>query len=274
MLLESTPSRDWSLVAYEGKLSPSRPPYISGVGTLFSGWRFTLYGVLDHRAQSLSSFIESRLGRVDFSESGAVLTLSYNEPDSRTEWALDRQRGYALAGHKEFQGPTLVYEMVVESFEEALPGIYFPARATKTLYSRDDGAAFERQSFIATHVVVNDPDFGEEVFTLEWPPGTSVWDEATNQSFVVAAESFDAAVAGVTNEVDNATESVVPERKPDLARDLEVTRTDGDRPGLHVGPSGSTLGWSWLGTVVLVVLAVVCALSLKRKLTSAPVGPR
>ena len=78
-------------------------------------------------------------------------------------------------------------ELTVQKLVEAGPGVYYPAKATwLTKYA--SGQPLHKRIYEASAVVANDPKFSDDIFTIKWPPGTTVYDDTSRTSFRVRGQ--------------------------------------------------------------------------------------
>ncbi len=181
----------------DGLVTDERPEITAG-GAFTSGWELSLYGWGDRNGYRLSDVIASSEKRL--TSGGGTLSVQnarFNAKqcvqliidDSRRQtFYFDPEHGYALIGYKRSTlDGVIMNKVVIEKILEPVPGVYYPGRATRSLF-KASGEPREKAIYEASNVVVNDPSFDEEIFTIKWPPGTRVTDEIANFSFTVAKD--------------------------------------------------------------------------------------
>ena len=105
-------------------------------------------------------------------------------------------------------GDGAVFGWTVDKLAEPLPGLYYPSVVHSHVQS-STGQPKERATYLATVVVMNDPKFSSDIFTIDWPPGTTVEDHIANRIFTVAgdgrnmAEKIERQVEQVRSNVTN-----------------------------------------------------------------------
>ena len=181
----------------DGLVRGERPKITAGAA-FTSGWELSLYGWGDRNGYRLSDLIESSAKRL--TSGGGTLSVQnarFNakqcvqliiDDSTRQVFYFDPEHGYALIGYeKSTLDGVITNKVVVEKILEPVPGVYYPGRATRSLF-KVSGEPREKAIYEASNVVVNDPSFEEEIFTIKWPPGTRVTDEIANLTFTVATD--------------------------------------------------------------------------------------
>ena len=100
---------------------------------------------------------------------------------------FDPSRGYALIGARHVNikkdGTEWLIELIkVEELKEVSKGIWWPTKATSEGEDPSTGE-LSRSVYQASNVVINDPAFNEEVFTVPIPSGYYVEDKINNISY-------------------------------------------------------------------------------------------
>jgi hypothetical protein len=108
---------------------------------------------------------------------------------------FDPTRGYALIGTKHVNirndGTEWLIELIkVRELREVSKGIWWPTKATAEGEDPRTGELF-RSVYQASNVVINDPAFDEEVFTVPIPSGYYVEDQTSNVSYGSGLDSVD-----------------------------------------------------------------------------------
>jgi hypothetical protein len=92
---------------------------------------------------------------------------------------FDPSRGYAILFHEEYGVLTTVDEL-----SEPAPGVFYPRKATCEVRS-NTGAPEHKTLYEASAVVANDPNFSDDIFTINWPISTRVEDRINGSQFTV-----------------------------------------------------------------------------------------
>jgi hypothetical protein len=168
-----------------------------GFNSFATGWGASIYGVLDgDNPETLSNAIltASRIGTAQLAiaseayggincvtlsilRHGNVTTKWYFDPDS--QYALKRQENFSANGK-------LTCDLVVEQLANPSPGIFYPMKSTRNDFQ--DGRPWRRYQYKAGTVVANDPKFSDDIFTIKWPPHTSVYDTLADVVFTVGTD--------------------------------------------------------------------------------------
>ncbi|MCL2640441.1 MAG: hypothetical protein FWD53_06325, partial [Phycisphaerales bacterium] len=187
------PSEQEMKATSRGTLTRERPAE-DHHGKAFSGWIFTVQGKLDSstpRTPSLrvselfeDKFVEVTARRGEFGGVQTVdLVVDFTQWDERWILYLDPSRQYALLGYEELTRGQVTTKWTIEKLVEAAPGIFYPTEVMSESF-RWGGASyvpFSRGRYVATEVVVNDPNFSEAVFDIYWPEGCIVYDMDTER---------------------------------------------------------------------------------------------
>jgi hypothetical protein len=98
---------------------------------------------------------------------------------------FDPARGYAFLGKEGFKGAQVAYRTTIMELSEPAPGIFYPRKAlveyNYPLTRAEPPEDRHRGTFQATSIIVNDPNFDPNIFILQWPPGTAVYNQETRQ---------------------------------------------------------------------------------------------
>jgi len=207
-------SEDTFTVAYDGrasrtlymKMGPSAAPDTTLRGTVEAkrpffgvedsfgtGWGISIYGIGDQVGQRFSeqlrkirqskdvtlSLTNARLGDTE-----CICVTGRIEGHVRRTWFLDPARGFALLKTEDFAADgTLRRQRVVEALLEPAPGIFYPGKASDCAWR--NGEPWVRSTYQGSAIVVNDPQFTDDVYTIRWPNGTIVHDMIADVVFTV-----------------------------------------------------------------------------------------
>jgi hypothetical protein len=106
-----------------------------------------------------------------------------------TTWYFDPARNYAILGCELSQTNGLVLaRWIVDKLLEPVPGVYYPVKVS-SYGSTQTGEPAWRATYEASKVVANDPNFSDDIFTIEWPEGTVVQDKVSGTRFTVGASA-------------------------------------------------------------------------------------
>jgi len=119
-------------------------------------------------------------------------------------WWLDPSRGFALLGHKYVarlaDGTERIRRFIkVSKLKEVAPGFWWPMEAYILSAPTESGPTYERfvygasklyERFVyrASNVVINDPNFDENIFTVPFPVGYLIDDQVAGRKYVVGQE--------------------------------------------------------------------------------------
>ncbi|MBN2584818.1 MAG: hypothetical protein JXL80_17270 [Planctomycetes bacterium] len=207
-------SRTRPVTVLEGTITGERPMYIAAGAGLVSQWNFSLYGFLDREGERVSVIFDEKGKELDvenrvFNDT-PVIELAISKGKAASKLYLDPARNYALIGYEVVNANGVVVERrLVNELRECAPGIYYPVKSTRELYE-DSGVPRSRTRYEATAVVVNDPGFNENVFSITWPPGTYVVDQTTGIGFRVEQlpEDLDLAIDDQVLRVQSTLEAI------------------------------------------------------------------
>ncbi len=112
------------------------------------------------------------------------ITLGTDDSLTWSYW-VDPNRGYALLRHDKAIKGKIQETIRITDLAEAAPGVWYP---TGAYYERDavHGKAPFRYQFKASSVVVNDPDFDESIFTIQFPSRYIIQDQVRNIRYETA----------------------------------------------------------------------------------------
>ena len=193
-LYKSTGSPHKPYTRLRGEIKTKRPD-ISATGTFASGWAFSSYGFGDKMGKSISEClgfdfdsqdIDLTVKKSEFNGKECIqLNLSERNNKKQELLYFDPQHGYALLGEETISSKgNLIRRMVVEELQEPKSGVYYPSKATLYSFS-SSGEPRIRKHYEASSIVANNPEFAEDIFTIEWPDGTIVYDKMTDITFIV-----------------------------------------------------------------------------------------
>jgi hypothetical protein len=239
-------------------------------GGFASGWNYSIYGCLDNRGMRLSNVFDSKDFVVQAKEksySGVnciqLTATARREPIERT-WYLDPTRGYAILGCELAFVKTnrVVFSRItVQKLLEPSPGIYYPGKVLEEV-TNPDGTPSSRSTYEASTVIVNDPTFAEDVFNIEWPKGTLVYDRINDKKFIVEGDtntimqSIDHQVEQVRSQIADQRTLVQAQTEQTATKTIPVARRAWPCPQKRL-------------IVVVILLAVILAagvaVSLRRK---------
>jgi hypothetical protein len=194
--------------ARRGEILPDRPAMLGASTTPASGLAFSLYGYDDGRGKSLTEIFQQILSigfpmdisREELLGVPCIRVSGKGNGVEETYW-LDPARGMALIGYDRIElnedgSRTASPSIRVTRLVEAGEGIWYPVEA----YREEPEWSFEgdpmaggmrrhatgatvRHIYKAELAVANDPDFKEDVFEVEFPPGYMIQDRRTGMIF-------------------------------------------------------------------------------------------
>ena len=132
---------------------------------------------------------KAKVVREEFKGKQCIKMISMAD-SGHTEWWLDPDRGFALLrmdlSRKDETGNFHLKSSInVTKLEKVTENIWWPAEAYFVECHNETGKPCERIVYAASNVVVNDPNFDESVFTLEFPKGYEVKNEVTGKTYTV-----------------------------------------------------------------------------------------
>jgi hypothetical protein len=162
-----------------------------------TGWEYSLLGFLEYERQSgerpsavlaraKPGLLTARMTIFKGTACIALQVLFQGKPVR--SWYFDPARGFSLLGAEDtdMRG-RVIQSWSVEKLLEPAAGIFYPGKAEQII-SNKSGEPMERAAYEATSVVVNDPKFSEDVFTIAWPTGTRVKDNIAHKEFIAGDE--------------------------------------------------------------------------------------
>lgn len=125
----------------------------------------------------------------------------------RTDWFLAPSRNYALLGWK-MDMPGSSHECVVEELIEPAPGVFYPKKAAFYVVGRN-GKPSSLITYEGVSIVANDPNFSNDIFTIQWPTGTILRDEVLGTTFEISPPAGELAT-NLDSQVSGAKKAVSP----------------------------------------------------------------
>jgi hypothetical protein len=86
-------------------------------------------------------------------------------------------------GHEE-----LVDFVKVTKLEKVSPGIWWPVEIIDVSRPYENGKPWRKVVYLASNVVVNDPNFDESIYTVPFPKGYLIDDKVTGKKYKVGEE--------------------------------------------------------------------------------------
>jgi len=170
---------------------------ISAIGAMATGWEFSIYGYGDRYGKRFSELFfgenDRALSLLSLEKSKYVgrecLVLVVTSPISSatitSKHYFDISKNYTLRGYEYMDKNGEIQRRVsVEEIKEIAPGIYYPTKATKIQYIR--GEPFVKSQYKGKNIIVNDPEFSDDIFSIKWPDGTYIYDHRSDVSFKVS----------------------------------------------------------------------------------------
>lgn len=191
---EITPSK-------KGKILPDAPERLrTGLLRTCTGLPFSFYfclanekytfsqlflGATDPKLMISSNF---KFSREMFKDANCIkVTRITKSEDWYESWWLDPERGFALIGYEEISkrkdgSERVVLQIKVNKLIEVAPGIWWPTEATYEAFSS------QRIVWSASEVLVNNPNFDDTIFTIQFPDGYLIEDMVNNTQYRVGGE--------------------------------------------------------------------------------------
>jgi len=124
---------------------------------------------------------------VERTEDGLYRITIFSGDDGREIGTLDPSQGYSLIRTEYHSGQHLV-GFNEATFMEVSPDIWFPVEG-EVVWFFENGSpeVASKTSMEVSDIVVNDPNFYDGLFHVDFPEGTHVWDKTTGLRYVVGA---------------------------------------------------------------------------------------
>lgn len=107
------------------------------------------------------------------------------ENDKKEVAIVDPSQGYSLTSQESYVRGQLRYRCKA-NFTEVSPGVWFPTEGEDNRFTLDDPPLLRLKSTMkVTGVTINDPNFYEGLFRIDFPKGTSVVDATTGLKYTV-----------------------------------------------------------------------------------------
>jgi len=267
-----------------GEIRADRPVMLRSY-SLATGLALSLFGYDDGRSKPLSQILSGIVAAgipLEVKEEPFLghrcLRIAGKVGSVEEVWWLDPSRGMAFRGYDHVQNGSTGLSLRVTRLAEASRGVWYPVEghreAPMVRMSEDaprppgtsPGGRIRRLIRVQS-VVANDPDFRDDVFVVQFPPGYMIEDKATGLSFMSGFGPEELA-----NRIDESVEDALKRRAPsELAAEVKPGSATGvsGHPGEAVeGLSGSTRrrwGAYASGAVVIVLVASLTASVIWRR---------
>jgi hypothetical protein len=179
-----------------GEITSTRHP-LGVIGSFPTGWGMSIYGLYSAQNKTLSELFdapnrECTLGKATFEGRDCITLTSFGKYDGNKTLVteaihLDPARGYALTGYEYSVNGKPVKKIIVEELVEPAPGIFYPSKAKRINYDPNANIS-SLVSYAARKIVVNSPTFTNDIFTINWPTGITVYDHTADVSFAVGPD--------------------------------------------------------------------------------------
>jgi hypothetical protein len=201
---------------YTKKGSPEKP-FLSPRGEIKSersqsldsecatGWAYSLWGAAEPTglreplsivfSPSIRQAVQLQAKEATWNATKCI-ELEYLLRGLRVSWYFDPARDYALVGGERAINGQVIQNWTVHKFLEPEAGLHYPGMVKSSAWL-PNGIAQSRSVYEASAVVVNDPNFRDDIFTIQWPVGTVVHDKISGITFTVgqSASDVDKAIA-------------------------------------------------------------------------------
>jgi hypothetical protein len=236
-----------------GELSAKR--FLGFVNNPSTGWGYSIYGAGELIGAPTLSILYTWLGKLLATETNfngaSCIKLQWRIKTQSMTWYFDPSRNYALIGGERVKDGLIRESWTAERLLEPEPGIYYPVAVKSfSLYSAS-GQPKYRCQFGATDVIVNDPNFSNDIFTIRWPKGTLVRDKILGMTYTVGQSAPD---------VEKAIDAQVKRLKAAVAHPLSP------QPKIS---GGYWIPIKWFTGIIsaAVVLTLAVVFTLKRQRT-------
>lgn len=132
--------------------------------------------------------------REKFQESNSIKLNWGNQDFGNISYWLDPSRGFAFLGYDNVARlkdgrDRVVSRMRVQQVKEVAKNVWWPIEATIESDPRDPNSPYQRTVYKALNVVANDPNFDNNIFTLNFPKGYRVDDKITGKTYIADSNS-------------------------------------------------------------------------------------
>jgi hypothetical protein len=170
-----------------------------------TGWQHSIYGASGLVggtvrfstvfAPETRRVVNLRARQTEFNRT-ACLELKYGIRGFEATCYFDPTRNYAMLGGERSRNGVVIDRWTVEKLLEPDSALYYPAKVITYVFS-PNGQPRSRGTYEASTVVANDPNFRDDIFTIQWPVGTVVHDKISGITFTVgqSASDVDKAIA-------------------------------------------------------------------------------
>jgi len=126
---------------------------------------------------------------VDVGESeNGTIRIAFNRGAYRHVGCVDPGRGFSVVNEQVLYKDRPVTRRTAD-FSEVIPGVWFPVAGEEVQYFRDDPDKLEmRISVKVSAIKINDPNFGDGLFEVDFPEGTRVTNTLTGLQYVVGEQ--------------------------------------------------------------------------------------
>ena len=141
-----------------------------------------------------------------------LLRMVLDYETSKVVAVFDPSRDYACTLWENYNNDKLTSRSTVKS-EKVAKGIWFPVSGRAEYYSSNDGSLNIRKTFKTSRIIINDPSFDENYFSIDLPDGVHVTDLIHHKQYIVGSRNEYDLVRqdeGTLNEEQETSEPVEP----------------------------------------------------------------
>jgi len=198
---------DSVVLAYNGRTGQTRTSTLRGtvtadrpnmgVARFGSGWSVSLYGAGERKglrfSEMLRGMIEDAnttvsLAQTSFDGLPVLQVIAVEGQGTITyEWNLDPKRNYAVLRCKRKEG-SMCSEIVIEELIQVAPSVYYPTKGIYNMVVCSNGDPVAQNSYQVLEIAANTPDLSDEVFNIQFPAGTVIYDEILGNSYEIVPD--------------------------------------------------------------------------------------
>jgi hypothetical protein len=144
------------------------------------------------------------------------VVIMYDDDSSRIG-IVDPSQGYSVRVHEKYRNGRLI-ERCAATFNEVSPGIWFPVSGESLLFNVDNPSQVRTQTTVKiSDIAINDPNFYDGLYRVDFPKGTIVTDLASGFQYTVG-EPMSERFHGIFDVV--STGGIALETLEEIAREI------------------------------------------------------
>jgi len=168
----------------------------------------------DHFSKAISDGSQIDVQR---EKDGTYRVELFYAKDRKRVGIIDPAQGFSLILHESYDDGRLVARYKAK-FTEASPDIWFPVEGEFASFSTDTGSILTKNSSKVSDIVINDPNFYDGLFHVDFPKGTSVQDSRTGIQYTVG-EPMSRKLSGVSGA--QSIDEIAKDTLEEIAKEAE-----------------------------------------------------